>query len=196
MPKIRKIDDDAVVERLTRTFKDLGYEGASLTALSDATGLKKSSLYHRFPNGKEQMAEEVLGRVRQALDIHVFPVLHGRAPVREKMAHFAKVMDAVYASGNESCLLNMLCPPRGADTACGTAINDTFRKLREGLAQVAIESGAPKKTALLRAEQALVELQGSLVVARGTGDVAVFGRMLSRLPGIVSGQPDTKAAKK
>ncbi|MEP7000146.1 MAG: helix-turn-helix domain-containing protein, partial [bacterium] len=40
---------DEVLDRLLDTFRDRGYEGASLAELSAATGLMKSSLYHYFP---------------------------------------------------------------------------------------------------------------------------------------------------
>lgn len=48
-----------IVGRLFIVFRDHGYEGASLADLSRATKLGKSSLYHHFPRGKEQMAEAV-----------------------------------------------------------------------------------------------------------------------------------------
>ena len=67
MPQIRKIEDDVLLDRLAETFKDVGYEGASLSVLSDATGLKKSSLYHRFPDGKAQMAQEVMAQTARDL---------------------------------------------------------------------------------------------------------------------------------
>lgn len=187
MPQVRKIDDAALIERLGQTFKDVGYEGASLSALASATGLGKSSLYHRFPDGKEQMAEEVLSHIQGLLNAAVFPILEGQGTPREKVERFASVMNAFYASGAESCLLNTLCPPRGVKTSRGTLIEDTFHRLLQGLGRVAREAGADEERASRRAEQALVELQGSLVVARGTGNVAVFERMLVRLPEIILG---------
>ena len=47
---------EVVLERLLATFRDQGYDGASLAELSAATGLGKSSLYHHFPGGKVDMA--------------------------------------------------------------------------------------------------------------------------------------------
>jgi TetR/AcrR family transcriptional repressor of lmrAB and yxaGH operons len=185
MPQVRKVEDDVLLERLARTFKDVGYEGASLTAISEATGLKKSSLYHRFPGGKEQMAQEVLGGVASMLDGDLFPVLEGDASPECKMDGFVQVMDSVYASGRESCLLNMLCPPRGAGGERTDAIAGTFRRLLDALGTVARQAGAVGKDAQRRAEEVLVTLQGALVVARGTNDPAVFERALGRLPGIL-----------
>ena len=185
MPQIRKVEDGVLFERLTQTFKDVGYEGASLSALSEATGLKKSSLYHRFPEGKAQMAREVMAETVRALDAEVFPLLAADASPAEKIGAFVRVMNGFYAGGRQSCLLNMLQPPRGESAAYGDAINETFQRLLFALGAVAMEAGADATQAKLRAEQLLVELQGALVVARGTNDVAVFERMLGRLPAII-----------
>ena len=57
------ISRNEVVDRLLAVFQRLGYDGASLAELSHATGLGKSSLYHYFPNGKEEMALAVLRNV-------------------------------------------------------------------------------------------------------------------------------------
>ncbi|MEM8810542.1 MAG: TetR/AcrR family transcriptional regulator, partial [Cyanobacteria bacterium P01_G01_bin.38] len=40
---------DAAIAKLTPVFRRYGYEGASLSMLSKATGLGKASLYHHFP---------------------------------------------------------------------------------------------------------------------------------------------------
>ena len=50
---------------------------------------------------------------------------------------------------------------------------------------MAEEAGSPKRKAKMRAEQALVELHGALILSRGMSDTTVFQRMLGRLPGIV-----------
>ena len=185
MPQVRKVEDDVLLERLIQTFKDVGYEGASLSALSEATGLKKSSLYHRFPEGKAQMAREVMAETARVLDAEVFPLLSADAAPDAKIGAFVRVMDGFYAGGRQSCLLNMLQPPRAETSACGEAIGETFSRLLGALAAVAREAGATPAQARLRAEQVLVELQGALVVARGANDPGVFERMLKRLPAII-----------
>ena len=42
---------EEVLDRLLDTFRDKGYEGASLSELSAAAGLTRASLYHYFPGG-------------------------------------------------------------------------------------------------------------------------------------------------
>lgn len=185
MAKSRKVEDDVLIERLGRTFKDVGFEGASMSMLSSASGLTKSSLYHRFPDGKEQIAEEVLKHTRMFLDNEVFPILTGSLPAHLKMDLFASAMSNIYQKGAESCLLNMLSPPRHEPNGCGKAIAETFHQLLKCLTNVAKESGATDESARNRAEQVLIELQGALVVARGISDLNIFTRMLNRLPSIV-----------
>jgi TetR/AcrR family transcriptional repressor of lmrAB and yxaGH operons len=74
----------------------------------------------------------------------------------------------------------------GGTTVRGETIARIFRRLIDALAKVAEQAGSRVSDARLRAEEALVTLQGSLVVARGVDDPAVFGRALSRLPAILS----------
>ena len=49
-----------VLPMLGEVFREHGFEGASLAAITARTGLGKGSLYHFFPGGKEEMAAAVL----------------------------------------------------------------------------------------------------------------------------------------
>ncbi len=60
---------------VSEVFRRVGYDGASLEELAKATGLKKSSLYHRFPEGKRQMATEVLRFAGQWVKENITDVL-------------------------------------------------------------------------------------------------------------------------
>ena len=62
MPHQPLLNDDALLDGLLGVFRRYGYEGASLTRISAATGLKRSSLYYRFPGGKPEMVGAVLAR--------------------------------------------------------------------------------------------------------------------------------------
>ncbi|CAN7444116.1 TetR/AcrR family transcriptional regulator [Polaromonas sp. LjRoot131] len=187
MPKARKIEDEALMEHLGTAFKDFGFEGTSLAMLSEAAGITKSSLYHRFPAGKNQIALEVLYSTRRFLDAEVFPVLLGDASPELRMKSFVASLNTIYASGADSCLLNMLAPPRGQPDECGQEIAAIFNQFLKAIAAVARASGCPAAEARRRAERTLIEIQGSLVLARGIGDSSVFSRMLTRLPTIVLG---------
>ena len=50
--------EEAII-KLVPAFRQYGYEGATLSLLSQASGLGKASLYHYFPGGKSEMAAVV-----------------------------------------------------------------------------------------------------------------------------------------
>ncbi|WP_367608525.1 TetR/AcrR family transcriptional regulator [Teichococcus wenyumeiae] len=55
---------------LAEAFREPGFEGASLSILSKATGLREGSLYNFFPGGKEEMMEAVVADIDQCVDCH------------------------------------------------------------------------------------------------------------------------------
>ena len=71
----KKIDEAFLIDQLGKVFRIHGYEGASLSLIAEATGLKRASLYHRFPGGKEEMAEAVLTHVDDWFGSHILAPL-------------------------------------------------------------------------------------------------------------------------
>jgi len=109
----REFDLDKALAAALRVFWSKGYEGASLTDLTEAMGITRPSLYAAFGN-KESL-------FRQALDLYQ----------REKQAYVGKALEAPTVKGVaerflrgtlETCTSE--CEPRGclgviASTACG-----------------------------------------------------------------------------
>lgn len=176
------IENDALIDRLSATFRDVGYEAASLALLSEATGLKKASLYHRFPGGKEQMGLEVLQEAGRWLTQHVLGPLAGLGTPRERIIAMTRELDSFYQGGKQACLLNLLSSPIGEDSPFKSTIRQMFEAFVEALASVIADTGCPAGVAHERAERALVLIQGSLVLARGLGSTEPFRKALAALP--------------
>ncbi|MER1987557.1 MAG: TetR/AcrR family transcriptional regulator [Solibacillus sp.] len=51
---------DKILETATRLFYFQGFHGTGLNQILKESGCPKGSLYHYFPNGKEQLAEEAI----------------------------------------------------------------------------------------------------------------------------------------
>lgn len=60
----RAFDEQTVLDRATEVFWRHGYEGASLTALTEAMGINRPSLYATF-GSKEQLFERAFTRYRE-----------------------------------------------------------------------------------------------------------------------------------
>jgi AcrR family transcriptional regulator len=191
MARPRSVTEDDLLARLARVFSEVGYEGASLATLAEATGLQKASLYHRFPGGKKQMAEEVLASTGTWLDTHILAPLAGPGTPAERLGVVAANLDSFYHGGARACLLNMLSSPRVEDGPFSPAIRQAFEALIAGLAQVATETGASPTEARQRAERAVMLLQGALVLSRGMGSTAPFRAFLTAFPGeiLLTGAP-------
>ena len=82
---------EEVVARLMKVFRREGYEGASLSRLSEATGLGRSSLYHHFPRGKEDMAAAVLDLARAPRPAGVGAARRPRPGARPARSHGARL---------------------------------------------------------------------------------------------------------
>jgi AcrR family transcriptional regulator len=180
MPTL-KITDQELLDRLTRIFQDHGFEGASLSRISQATGLEKASLYHRFPGGKEQMAAAVLHHVGRHFVEDLLAPLRGTGPLPQRIKESGRRLQRFYEDGRRSCLLDTLSLA-GGSPSLHAAVGQTYTAWREAFAAAAREAGLTPPAARKRAEEAIIGIHGALVLARATGETAPFGRAVARLP--------------
>ncbi|WP_373476928.1 TetR/AcrR family transcriptional regulator [Sphingorhabdus sp.] len=174
MARPQLIDDAALIERLSHTFRAFGYEGASLTRLAKSAGMQKPSLYHRFPHGKRQMAEEVLTAARGWYVAHVFGPLARDGSPAERIAAVAQALDTFYEGGKQGCLLNLMAQPPGEDSPFAGPIREMFAALIDAFAAVAREAGLKPADAAEHAGRTVALLHGSLVLSRGLNSNAPF----------------------
>ncbi len=173
---------EEILTRIVATFRQHGYEGASLALLSEATGLGRSSLYHHFPNGKEDMAKAALEWVLQCFDELVLAPLRAtqQTPLKRLQA-CAKGLAAFYDDGARSCLLNIF-----SIGSAGKLFQDELALRTQGLIQIytdiAKESGISAREAKRRGENALIGIQGALVISRTIGSKEPFLRLIKEFP--------------
>lgn len=172
---------DEIVSHVMTVLRRLGYDGASLSELSKATGLGKSSLYHHFPNGKDDMVMAVLEHLDEQLRQQLFEPLRSSGAPPRRIQNMVRTLDTFYDHGNEACLLAQL------------ALGSTHTRFREpvrailaewisALASVLVDAGFTRAVAARRAEDAVVRIEGALMLAFGMGDTGVFARTLKQLP--------------
>lgn len=168
-----------VLDRLMDSFRKHGYDGASLATLSKRTGLGKSSLYHHFPGGKEQMALEVLAHLNATLS-GTFQAVQDEPDPKTKLDLMLDAIDDFYEGGKKACLLERL--GASVDRArFGAPLRATFVGWMSVLESICRAAGLGAAVARRRAEGAIVRIEGALVVAAGMGDPSVFARALAEL---------------
>ncbi len=183
-----KIDDTQLMDRLTEVFRLHGYEGASLSRIAEATGLQRASLYYRFPGGKAEMAEAVLARADHWFASHVLAPLSEQGEPADRVRRMAQRLGEFYGGGSESCLLDSLSLGEAANPL-QDHVQRSFAAWLDALTALTREAGATPALARRRAEEALVQIQGALVLARATGDRKPFRRVLAGLPALLTVLP-------
>jgi TetR/AcrR family transcriptional regulator, lmrAB and yxaGH operons repressor len=186
----RLITEDLLLERLTDVFRSVGFDGASLNDLAAATGLQKSSLYHRFPGGKEQMATEVIERLGNNSVTGALASLDADGPIRERVEQVGRALTVFYEAGAKSCLLDTMSV---GDT--GSDISSALAAAASGwitaFERVAASTGVHPSVAMARAQDAIAAIEGALVLARVTNDRRPFARAIERLPDSLLGTETT-----
>ncbi len=161
---------EEIVAVLFDLFRRAGYDGVSLADISAATGLGKSSLYHHFPDGKPDMAEAVGAFALKSMRENVFNPLRGEGPLSAKIAAMLATADAMYEGGAKPCLVaNML--PSGAAAGPVRAI---IAEWVDALAAALEAAGVKPAAARARAVEAVVAIEGALIVTQATSEPKVF----------------------
>ncbi|MFT4279460.1 MAG: TetR/AcrR family transcriptional regulator [Rhodopseudomonas sp.] len=173
-------DRAALLPILGEVFRTHGYEGASLALITEATGLGKGSLYHFFPGGKKQMAEEVLAEIDGWFEANIFAPLRDPSDPRAAIAAMLSGVDDYFRSGHRVCLVGVIALGHARDEFA-VLVNDYFARWQDTLAVALRCCGLSTVVARRRAEDAVLSIQGALVLARARGDAAVFTRTLSEL---------------
>ena len=174
------MDRSQAVEKLVKVFRQYGYEGATLSRISQATGLGKASLYHHFPNGKQEMAEAVLQYVNEWFGNIILMPLRGEEEPGERIRLMCDRLRQFYDCGRSACLLALFTLGE-PDDLFHEQVKQMMNAWVDSLAKVAEEIGIPAQVARQRAEDAVIQVQGALVLTRGLDDTETFERILQRL---------------
>ncbi|MFC5759218.1 TetR/AcrR family transcriptional regulator [Rhizobium sp. GCM10022189] len=177
-----------IVPLLAEIFRELGYEGTTLSRITERTGIGKGSLYHFFPGGKEEMAAAVLADVDVWFERAVYEPLRRDDAAAAIDAMWANVMD-YFRSGRRICLVGAFALDETRERF-SPAIRDYFVRWIEALCRALVRAGCGEAAALAAAEEAVSGIQGALVLSRALDDTDMFRRTVDRLAGrLAAAQP-------
>lgn len=166
---------------LLQLFRQYGYDGATLSKISEATGLGKASLYHHFPGGKEEMMTSVLAYVEGWLDTNLLPSLQGDGTAQLKLQRMGDRLLDLYEGGEQPCLFAILLSGSARDTF-HAQVQQLFETWIAAIAAVLMAEGMEKSVAKQKAEKAVILVQGSLILSQGLNDIQIFQRVIGDLP--------------
>jgi TetR/AcrR family transcriptional regulator, lmrAB and yxaGH operons repressor len=174
-----------IVPLIARAFRRCGYEAASMSVLSAETKLGRSSLYHYFPGGKEDMAMAVLDLAERFVRDDLVAKLVAPDTPRNQVAKFIGKLKEYYEGGTVGCLYGVLslhdCPVHVGDRVA-VLTQDWIAALAEYL------KSRGDRSARANAERIMRHIQGGLVVSLATRDPRQFEAALNDLRPILSGR--------
>lgn len=179
MPRVVAERADAV-PTLAEMFRARGFEGTTLSMISEATGLGKGSLYHFFPGGKAEMGSAVLDEIDAWFETNIF------APLRsadEPLTAIEATLDAVsvyFRSGRRVCLMGVLALG-DARNRFSDQVNGFFARWIEALGEALARSGSGHELAGALAEETVTSIQGAIVLAGALRQTEVFENTINRL---------------
>lgn len=164
---------------IAEVFRELGYEGASLSRITERTGVSKGSLYYFFPGGKEEMAAAVLTHIDGWFEKNMFAPLSGSEP-REAISHMWRAVLDYFRSGRRVCLVGAFALDETRDLFA-KQIQDYFQRWIKALKGCLIRAGADRKLAQDLAEECVAGVQGALLMSRAMDTTDPFVRCIRRL---------------
>lgn len=180
---------DEIIDQLFTVFRDRGFEGASIADLSRATGLGKSSLYHHFPEGKEQMAEAVLERATAVIDSEILNAARSAGTLKARIRKIVGALDRMYVGGRTPCVLGQLATSSiGAVARHGLLL--AFSHWIDAVEALARESGMSPARARHFAEDWVARLQGALILQAANGDLGPYKRAMAALTELAKDSTD------
>lgn len=182
----QKVDQDDMMQGLLRVLRARGYDGASLKELAEATGLKKASLYHRFPGGKEAMTAAVLDYTASWVEQNIYVILTSADdPPAERLDAVISNLRAFYADGAAICIFRALSTEKGLDLF-GVQLRQGMERWQAAFTALGLALGQSVEAAKRNAQQALINIQGSLIVAQCLEQQQVFLDAVNQLKNLFS----------
>ncbi len=176
-----RVKDEELLGKISAVFRKHGYEGATMSRLSAATGLERASLYHRFPGGKEQMVAAAAASLHAWFADYVLAPLTQPGEPAAQLKVVCQRLREFYDDGRMPCVLESLSLPAGSEEL-RAALGGSLDMWLGALEKLVRKSGLSPSAARERAEQAIIEIEGSLVLARVKGETGPFLRTIRKLP--------------
>lgn len=174
---------ETYVPCLLQLFRQYGYDGATLSKISEATGLGKASLYHHFPGGKDEMVETVLDFIERWLAENILPALRSEGDALSRLQRMCDRLSELYDGGQQPCLSAILLLGSARDVF-HAKVKAFFQVWIEAIASVLIEEGMDEGLARQRGEDVAIAIQGSLILSQGLDNPSPFVRVIQQLPNL------------
>ena len=169
------------VPTLLDLFRQFGYDGVTLSKISQATGLGKASLYHHFPGGKDEMVETVLTSLEKGLEQIILEVVQSEGDALTQLQQMCDRLSKAYEQGQKPCVLAALMLGSAKDIF-QERVQTLLQLWIDAIATILVDAGMDAGIARERGEDGVIAIQGALILSQGLNDPTPFERVMQQLP--------------
>ena len=177
----QKIKDRELLDRLFDAIRARGYDGTSMGELEELTGLKKASLYHRFPGGKKDMVRAVLEDVDIWSQKHIVGVLESPSMEADlKLETVLANLNVLYQKGRKTCIYRALSLQSGMEHFREELLFG-IKSWIDAFTSFGIDMGLTALVARKKATQTVSLIQGGLMVSRIMENKTIWKQTLQQV---------------
>jgi TetR/AcrR family transcriptional repressor of lmrAB and yxaGH operons len=160
---------DAIVAAAAELFRQQGYAATGLNEIVARSGAPKGSLYHYFPDGKEQIGEEVVRSAGRLVAGTLAELAERERAPGALLRRYARMVvgwmeaSAFHDGGPITTVLLELAPGVDGVTAAGREAFASWAAILDGQL---VAHGVTRARARKLSTLAIAALEGSLVLAR------------------------------
>jgi TetR/AcrR family transcriptional repressor of lmrAB and yxaGH operons len=166
----------ALVDTAALLFRRQGYAATGVNQILESADVKAGSLYHHFPNGKQELAAAVVDSVGGDIERRLRGFLDSGAPVADIVDGWIELMAAGLASDQrDGCPIEPIATESvNASPAVRDASARAFAGWYAAVADRLCADGWPNMEAEATALAVIALVEGALILSRIHGDAVAL----------------------
>ncbi|MEZ5709599.1 MAG: helix-turn-helix domain-containing protein [Blastomonas sp.] len=180
---------ERILRVATALFRQRGYHSVGLTEILTAARAPKGSLYHHFPQGKAELAENCIARVADA-SIAALDLAEADGRTISDQLRRSAMQSARWLQLNQwrdgSLLAVIGQEEAGQEGSMGDAVRLAYQRIEMRLAKMLMREGMALSRAREIAATIIAAEEGALVLARSRRDGAPLHHVANMLVGLVA----------
>jgi TetR/AcrR family transcriptional regulator, lmrAB and yxaGH operons repressor len=157
-----------------RLFRKRGYHGTGLNDILELAQAPKGSLYHHFPDGKEEIGVAVVAEITRSI-LNLFSSSRARTTAAVVSQAGEQMAQTIERTNHEICtLFTAFLAERSSSPKLGLAVANAYTDMTAALQMRMQAEGMPVRLSKDRASAVVMLLEGGAMIAQAQQNVAPF----------------------
>jgi AcrR family transcriptional regulator len=184
-----------MIQSAALLFREQGYSGTGFRDVIEHSGAPRGSIYHHFPGGKEQLAEETMTWAGGVIARQIERAARDGDPIAT-LRGFVGAWREVLESSEFRAGCPVVAVAVEADAGAGlAAAGQAFTRWEDLIAGTLRSSGVARAEARRLATLCVAAIEGAIVLCRAEGDIRPLRDVGRELEGVLSSAVPARRAR-